>query len=60
MLQVAIIGTGNISHAHIQAYLRFPERVRMIASGRRFGDLTVTGYTDEHDDDGCGCDDEAV
>ena len=31
MLQVAIIGTGNISHAHIHAYLQFPERVRIAA-----------------------------
>ena len=31
MLQAAIIGTGNISHAHIQAYLRFPDRVRIAA-----------------------------
>ena len=31
MLQVAIVGTGNISHAHIQAYLRFPERARIAA-----------------------------
>lgn len=26
MLKIAIVGTGNISHHHIQAYLRFPER----------------------------------
>ncbi len=26
MIQVAIIGTGNISHAHIAGYLAFPER----------------------------------
>ena len=31
MLQVAIVGTGNISHAHISAYLRFPERCRIVA-----------------------------
>ncbi|MBR6029993.1 MAG: Gfo/Idh/MocA family oxidoreductase [Clostridia bacterium] len=31
MLQVAIVGTGNISHAHIHAYLQFPERVRIAA-----------------------------
>ena len=31
MIQVAIIGTGNISHAHIHAYLQFPERVRIAA-----------------------------
>ena len=31
MIQVAIIGTGNISHAHIHAYMLFPERVRIAA-----------------------------
>ncbi len=31
MIQVAIIGTGNISHAHIHAYLLFPDRVRIAA-----------------------------
>ena len=31
MLQVAIIGTGNISHLHIPAYQQFPERVRIAA-----------------------------
>ena len=31
MIQVAIIGTGNISHAHIHAYLQFPERVHIAA-----------------------------
>lgn len=31
MIQVAIVGTGNISHAHIHAYLLFPERVRIAA-----------------------------
>ena len=31
MIQVAIIGTGNISHLHIHAYLQFPERVRIAA-----------------------------
>ena len=31
MLRVAIVGTGNISHAHIQSYLRFPDRVRIAA-----------------------------
>jgi predicted dehydrogenase len=29
MLNVAIIGTGNISGAHIEAYLEFPERCRI-------------------------------
>ena len=31
MIQVAIIGTGGISHAHIQAYLQFPDRCRIAA-----------------------------
>ena len=31
MIRVAVVGTGNISHAHIQAYLRFPERCRITA-----------------------------
>ena len=31
MIQVAIIGTGNISHSHIHAYQQFPERVRIAA-----------------------------
>ena len=26
MIRVAVVGTGGISHAHIQAWLRFPER----------------------------------
>ena len=29
MIQVAIIGAGSVSHAHIQAYLQFPTRVRI-------------------------------
>ncbi|MES0299074.1 Gfo/Idh/MocA family protein [Citrobacter sedlakii] len=31
MLNVAIVGTGNISHNHIQGYLAFPERCRIVA-----------------------------
>lgn len=31
MINIAIIGTGGISHAHIQAYLQFPERCRIAA-----------------------------
>ena len=31
MIQVVVIGTGNISHAHIGAYLMFPDRVRIAA-----------------------------
>jgi predicted dehydrogenase len=31
MLRIAIIGTGNISGAHISAYLAFPERCEIVA-----------------------------
>lgn len=31
MLKVAIIGAGNISPAHIEAYLAFPERCQIVA-----------------------------
>ena len=31
MIKVAIVGTGNISHAHIKAYLQFPERCKIAA-----------------------------
>lgn len=31
MLRVAIVGTGNISNAHIQGYLTFPERCQIVA-----------------------------
>lgn len=31
MIKVAIVGTGGISHAHIAAYLQFPERCRIVA-----------------------------
>ena len=31
MIRVAIIGTGNISNAHISAYLEFPERCKIVA-----------------------------
>jgi UDP-N-acetyl-2-amino-2-deoxyglucuronate dehydrogenase len=31
MLKVAIIGSGAISHAHIEAYLQFPERCQLVA-----------------------------
>ena len=31
MINVAIVGTGGISHAHIQAYLKFPDRCRIAA-----------------------------
>ena len=42
---------GGISCMIVTDDPLFPERVRLIASGRRFGDLTVSGYTDEHDGD---------
>ncbi|MBE6936436.1 MAG: Gfo/Idh/MocA family oxidoreductase [Ruminococcaceae bacterium] len=31
MLNIAIIGTGNIANSHIKAYLTFPERCRIVA-----------------------------
>ncbi|KFA85333.1 Gfo/Idh/MocA family protein [Enterobacter sp. EGD-HP1] len=31
MLNVAIVGTGNISHNHIQGYLQFGQRCRIVA-----------------------------
>ncbi len=31
VIKVAIVGTGGISHAHIQAYMKFPERCRIVA-----------------------------
>jgi predicted dehydrogenase len=31
MIRVAIIGTGNIASLHIEAYLTFPERCRIVA-----------------------------
>lgn len=31
MIRVAIIGTGNIANAHVRAYLKFPERCRIVA-----------------------------
>ncbi|MBQ8653749.1 MAG: Gfo/Idh/MocA family oxidoreductase [Clostridia bacterium] len=31
MIRVAIVGTGNISHAHVGGYLQFPERCKIVA-----------------------------
>lgn len=31
MIRIAIVGTGGISHAHINAYLRFPDRCKIVA-----------------------------
>jgi predicted dehydrogenase len=31
MIRVAIVGTGNISQAHIMGYLQFPERAKIVA-----------------------------
>ena len=31
MIRVAVVGTGGISHAHIKAYLQFPERCKIVA-----------------------------
>lgn len=31
MIRVAVVGTGGISHAHINSYLQFPERCKIVA-----------------------------
>ena len=31
MIRVAIVGTGGISHAHIHAYMQFPDRCKIVA-----------------------------
>lgn len=31
MIKVGIIGTGNIAHSHVKAFLRFPERCEIVA-----------------------------
>ena len=31
MLKIAIVGTGNISHNHIQGYLQFADRCQIVA-----------------------------
>ena len=31
MIRIAIVGTGGISHAHIKAYLQFPDRCKIVA-----------------------------
>ena len=31
MIRIAIVGTGNISHAHVGAYLKFPDRCKIVA-----------------------------
>ena len=31
MIKVAVVGTGGISHAHIGAYLKFPDRCKIVA-----------------------------
>ncbi len=38
MLKVAIIGAGAISAAHIESYLRFPERCRIVAISDLYAD----------------------
>ncbi|MBZ4665630.1 Gfo/Idh/MocA family oxidoreductase [Mahella sp.] len=58
MIKVAIIGTGNISAAHIEGYLQFPERCKIVAlvdiypekaeeKKKRFG-LTDAEVYDDH------------
>jgi len=31
VIRVAIVGTGNISHAHVKGYLEFPDRCKIVA-----------------------------
>ena len=31
MIRIAIVGTGNIANVHVQAYLQFPQRCRIVA-----------------------------
>lgn len=31
MIRIAVIGTGNIAHAHVDAYLQFPDRCKIVA-----------------------------
>ena len=31
MIRVAVVGTGGISHAHIHAWMKFPERCKIVA-----------------------------
>lgn len=58
MIRVAIVGTGNISQAHIAGYLAFPERAKIVAlvdivpekaaeKARRFG-LDCEVFDDHH------------
>lgn len=59
MINIAVIGTGGISHAHIRAYLKFPERCRIAAlvdiipgKAQRVKeqyDLDADVYLDHHD-----------
>ena len=59
MIRVAIVGTGGISHAHIKAYLKFPERCRIVAlvdivpgkaeKVRQMYQLDAQVYLDHHD-----------
>ncbi|MCD8139159.1 MAG: Gfo/Idh/MocA family oxidoreductase [Planctomycetaceae bacterium] len=39
MYRVAILGTGGISDSHIQGFLQFPERCRIVALADRFPDV---------------------
>lgn len=31
MIRIAVIGTGNIAHAHVDAYMQFPDRCKIVA-----------------------------
>lgn len=58
MISIAIVGTGSISNVHVQAYLQFPERCRIVAlvdivpekarrMNERYG-LNADVYDDHH------------
>ena len=59
MIRIAIVGTGGISHTHIAAYLKFPDRCRIAAlvdiipgKAQRVKEqyhLDADVYTDHHD-----------
>ncbi|WP_343551527.1 Gfo/Idh/MocA family oxidoreductase [Pantoea sp.] len=59
MLKIAIVGMGNIANAHIQAFLQFPERGKIVAvvdvypekareKLQRYGLQDVRVYRDHH------------
>lgn len=41
MIRVAIIGTGNISRQHIESYLEFPERCKIVAFADIYSEKSI-------------------